>query len=110
MVAGQTGAGKTTLVDSFLNYLLGTEYYDKFRYKLVDEKKLVDDRTANTDAADESEKDKAKAAQVTSMTSAVTIYHIPHDDIVNNLSEEKQTCINLIDTPGFGDTRGPAWD
>ena len=38
LVAGQTGAGKTTLVDSFINFMLGIELYDKFRYKLVDEK------------------------------------------------------------------------
>ena len=37
---GQTGAGKTTLVDSFCNYLFGIEFYDKFRYRLVDEKAL----------------------------------------------------------------------
>ena len=39
----------------------------------------------------------------------MTIYHIPSRDIVNGLSREP-CCINLIDTPGFGDTRGPEWD
>ena len=37
LVLGSTGAGKTTLVDSYFNQLLGIGYYDKFRYKLVDE-------------------------------------------------------------------------
>ena len=44
LVMGQTGAGKTTLVDSILNYLLGIDYYDKFRYKLVDETELLLER------------------------------------------------------------------
>jgi len=35
-----TGSGKTTLIDSLLNYLLGIEYYDDFRYKLIDERKV----------------------------------------------------------------------
>ena len=44
-----------------------------------------------------------------SLTSTVTIYHIPSDQIVNSLSVQ-QCCVNIIDTPGFGDTRGPEWD
>ena len=43
------------------------------------------------------------------MTSSVTIYHIPSEYIVNYPSESP-CCINIIDTPGFGDTRGHAWD
>ena len=38
LTVGQTGAGKTTWTDSFANYLMGIEIYDKFRYKLVDER------------------------------------------------------------------------
>ena len=38
IVMGPTGAGKTTFVDSYANFVLGVEIYDKFRYKLVDEK------------------------------------------------------------------------
>ena len=41
---GETGAGKTTYVDSYLNYLLGIDYYDKFRYKIVDESDLIKER------------------------------------------------------------------
>ena len=38
LTVGQTGAGKTTWIDSFANYVMGIEIYDKFRYKLVDER------------------------------------------------------------------------
>lgn len=39
VVVGPSGAGKTTLIDSMTNFLLGIEFYDKFRYKLIDEQK-----------------------------------------------------------------------
>ena len=105
---GRTGAGKTTYIDSFINYLLGVDFYDKFRYKLVDERDLIRKRTSLINEANRI-KDKAKAAQVHSMTSTVSIYHIPSSAIVNSLSYDS-SCVNLIDTPGFGDTRGHAWD
>ena len=44
LILGPTGAGKTTLVDSFLNFLLGIEMQDNFRYKLVDERKIEKER------------------------------------------------------------------
>ena len=44
------------------------------------------------------------------MTSAVTIYHIPQSVIVNGVSKDRHCGINIIDTPGFGDTRGPSFD
>ena len=45
MVLGPTGAGKTTFVDSFLNFVLGIEFYDRFRYKLVNEKSIEAERS-----------------------------------------------------------------
>ena len=50
-----------------------------------------------------------KSAQTMSMTSTVTIYHIPSEAIINKVSKDN-CCINIIDTPGFGDTRGHTWD
>ena len=37
LVLGQTGAGRSTWADSFINHIMGIEIYDNFRYKLVDE-------------------------------------------------------------------------
>ena len=37
MVVGQTGCGKTTLLNSFINYLLGIEIDDDFRYEIIHE-------------------------------------------------------------------------
>ena len=43
------------------------------------------------------------------MTSKVTIYHIPSSAIVNS-PYTSDCCVNIVDTPGFGDTRGDKWD
>ena len=42
LVVGQTGAGKTTLIDSFANTVLGVGLEDEFRYRLVDERSLIE--------------------------------------------------------------------
>ena len=59
------------MIDAFVNYLLGIEFLDRFRYRL------------------EAPKEKS-----------ITIHHIPSSFIVNRLSVTP-SCINLIDTPGF---------
>ena len=43
------------------------------------------------------------------MTSEVSVYHIPYSQIKKDLFEYP-SCINIIDTPGFNDTRGFEWD
>ena len=83
MVVGQTGSGKTTLLNSFLNYLMGIKYEDKFRYKIIIEK--------------ENQKDGR------SVTSQVNIYYI-------RSVQKEIPNIRIIDTPGFGDTRGLDYD
>ena len=77
MVVGQTGCGKTTLLNAFANYLFGIKYEDDFRYNIIYEN--------------------FGKSQSKSQTSEVTIYNIKcHDG----------TIIQIIDTPGFGDTDG----
>ena len=75
MVLGGTEAGKTTLLNSYLNYLLGVESTDKFRYKIINEeiKELNDIRFK-------------------SRTTKVTAY---------NIRSKKGKPFILIDTPGF---------
>ncbi|BFU24924.1 hypothetical protein conserved [Entamoeba histolytica] len=85
LVVGQTGSGKTTLLNSFVNALYGIKITDDFRYIIINEDNL------------EQRKDQSK-----SQTSEVTIY---------NIKRTKRTPpIKIIDTPGFGDTRGIAYD
>ena len=82
LVVGQTGSGKTTLLNAFINALMGIKITDDFRYKIIIEN--------------------FNHSQAFSMTDDVNIYNIkPHG---NN------PAIKIIDTPGFGDTRGIAQD
>lgn len=45
MLVGATGSGKSTLVDSIINYILGVNFEDPFRFTIVeleeDEKKTT---------------------------------------------------------------------
>ena len=77
MVVGQTGSGKTTLLNAYINYLMGINYEDNFRYIIINEE--------------------FNKKQDQSQTSEVTIYNIKTPD---------GTIIQIIDTPGFGDTGG----
>ena len=62
---------------------MGIDFYDKFRYKLIDERKTT--------------KLEAKAS------SRIRIVHIPCDYIQHNIADKPRSCINIIDTPGYGD-------
>ena len=82
LVVGQTGSGKTTLLNTFINAVMGIKITDDFRYKIIIKN--------------------FNHSQAFSMTDDVNIYNIkPHGNIPS---------IKIIDTPGFGDTRGIAQD
>ena len=83
MIVGATGSGKTTLINSMINYVFGVEYEDKYRFKLV------------TDDGD------GKGNQAYSQTSWITAYTIHHQK-----GFRVEHTLTIIDTPGFGDTRG----
>lgn len=80
MVFGETGSGKSTLINAFANYILGVDSDDDFRYKVVIDGERV----------------------INSQTSEVNDYYVR--------SEKEKTVYRLIDTPGFGDTKGFATD
>ena len=81
MLVGATGAGKTTLINGMANYILGVQWDDDFRFKLIDEPNSQD--------------------QTVSQTTCITAY---------TFYKEKDSSLpytlTVIDTPGFGDTRG----
>ncbi|BFU18677.1 hypothetical protein conserved [Entamoeba histolytica] len=85
LVVGETGSGKTTLLNSFVNAIYGIKITDDFRYIIINEDHL-----------------EQYGEKSVSQTSEVTIY---------NIKRTKRTPpIKIIDTPGFGDTRGIEWD
>lgn len=92
LVVGQTGAGKSTQVDGMLNFLLGIKWEEHIRFKVVDELQTVS-------------KESLQVGGAASQTDAVTAYKIPA------VKGGPVPCkVTIVDTPGFGDTRGLHFD
>ncbi|ROT72114.1 hypothetical protein C7M84_009516 [Penaeus vannamei] len=83
LLLGETGAGKTRLINALLNIVFGVQLADDFRFVLKDQMDLT------------------SKSQIHSQTDYITAYLIHHMDgmLINN-------NLMIIDTPGFGDTRG----
>lgn len=81
MVVGATGAGKSTLINAMVNYVLGVKCENQFRFKLIS--------------------DEVGQSQAHSQTQKITAYTFFWG------KESPLNCnLTIIDTPGFGDTRG----
>ncbi|KAG8147870.1 hypothetical protein E2320_000011 [Naja naja] len=81
LVMGATGCGKTTLINGMINHILGVHWEDNFRFKLIHE------TTQRSEAG--------------SSTSEVTAYVVNHQK-----GFRIPYSLSIIDTPGFGSTRG----
>lgn len=80
LVIGETGSGKTTLINSFVNAVMGIQIDTDFRYVLVKEENI---------------------SQAHSQTQDVNIYNIKAKD---------GTFFQIVDTPGYNDTKGMPQD
>nr|XP_055037263.1 uncharacterized protein LOC129425380 [Misgurnus anguillicaudatus] len=78
LMVGETGSGKTTLINTMINYSCGVQRKDKVWFEITDEQ-------SNT-------------ASVHSQTSIITVYGV--------YIQETSVDLTIIDTPGYGDTRG----
>ena len=81
MLVGATGAGKSTLINGMVNYILGVDWKDDFRFKLI--------------------ADEGGTSQAHSQTTTITAYTIPHQQ-----GSPFDGILTIVDTPGFGDTKG----
>ena len=92
MVVGSTGSGKTTTVNAMINHVLGVQWKDNYRLKMIHE--LSNNQGGGT-----------IGNQAHSQTQFVSCYTLPYMEgfkIPYNLT--------IVDTPGFGDTRGIEYD
>lgn len=88
MVVGSTGSGKTTLVNAMINHVLGVQWEDDFRLKMIHE--LSSNQGAET-----------IGNQAHSQTQFVSCYTLPCME-----GFKIPYTLTIVDTPGFGDTRG----
>ncbi len=78
LMVGETGTGKTTLINVMINYMLSVQREDKVWFEITDDQ---NDRTS-----------------VHSQTSIITVYGF--------YLQESPIDLTIIDTPGYGDTGG----
>ena len=81
MIVGATGAGKTTLINSMINYLFGISFEDDFRLQMIHE-----------------DLGKSQAHSQTRCVTSYTIYTMKGFKLPYPLT--------IVDTPGYGDTEG----
>ena len=81
LLMGATGSGKTTLINAMVNYVLGVEWDDPFRFLLISEE--------------------GPNSQAHSQTSKVTAYELHYQ-----VGFRVPYSLIIVDTPGYGDTKG----
>ncbi|XP_051958004.1 uncharacterized protein LOC127626114 isoform X2 [Xyrauchen texanus] len=82
LMVGETGTGKTTIINTMINYLLGVKFEDEKFYEITEEQE--------------------HKYQTKSQTSAITVYEV--------FDDENPISLTIIDTPGYGDTEGSEKD
>uniref|UniRef100_A0A671WFE2 Uncharacterized protein n=1 Tax=Sparus aurata TaxID=8175 RepID=A0A671WFE2_SPAAU len=83
IIFGEAESGQSRLINGMINYIVGVEWEDNFRFVLVDENQM--------------------RSQAHSQTSEIIVYKINHQQ---GFKIDHSLTIVTVDTPGFGDKRG----
>ncbi len=78
LMVGETGIGKTKLINTMVNYMLGVQREDKVWFEITD--------------------DQSYQSSIKSQTTRIIVYGF--------YLQESSIDLTIIDTPGYGDTRG----
>ena len=94
MMAGMTGSGKSLMLNNLVNYVFGVNFKDNFRFKLIVDNDELKERGKAAS--------RSKAESMTRYVSSYTLHYQEGFRVGFSLV--------LIDTPGFGDTKGTDFD
>ncbi|XP_062391515.1 uncharacterized protein LOC134079445 [Sardina pilchardus] len=81
LIVGETGTGKTSLINTMVNYNLGIQWSDRVWFQITEDK---------------------KKSQAESQTSTITVYEL--------FLDSHPSSLRIIDTPGYGATDGIQFD